>query len=243
MTIIEDNPEVIKLGEAINNTVLVQDLPSFSHDAELLADYMRQIQSEEDVDKKELAFVGLMRATEERVRGVIARRVTDAHHLEEVVSETYSRVWQYAEKFEFRSTVNTWLFRIATNRAISYLQRDGRVKENETLTTFNDPTGNNEDLDAVGLNAINREALIDHNADKPVDVAINSEKSEFLVEALGKISRKNAEAVILREIVGMSHAEIAERLGIKETTSKVRAHRGIKQLKAILTEQDTIDLL
>lgn len=213
------------------------DGQAFSHDAEVLELFVREMQTTEDPVTKETAFMNLFHATEERIRHVIARKVSDKHRVDDVMNETYSRVWKHAGKFEFRSTVNTWLFRIATNTSISHVERINRVNSREYLTSFREEDGDEKNAQVIYLSDRYLSEKHDYSVPQPENHVIENENSKVITEALGKLSKKYAEVVILREIVGMSHAEIATKLGISESASKVRTHRAMKKLRDLLVEQ------
>ena len=70
----------------------------------------------------------------------------------------------------------------------------------------------------------------------PELVAINSDLSSVLVNALDKIPMDQRIIVELKNIEGRSHKEIAEILGISVTAAKVRLHRAHQKLRQILEE-------
>lgn len=230
-------PKPDELQPTLEIVPVVENNSDFSHDAEILELFVREIQTTDDEAAKEAAFASLMHATEDRIRSVVARRISDVHRIEDVVSETYTRVWKHAGRFEFRSTVNTWLFRIATNTSISHSERMSRVNSRELLTSFCEEDGDEQNALVIRLSDKYLSEKPNNLVPQPETHAIENEDSKVITEALGKLSKKYADVIILREIAGMSHADIATKLGISESASKVRAHRGIKKLRDILVDQ------
>lgn len=230
-------PKPDELQPALEIVDVAENNNDFSHDAEILELFVREMQTTEDPVHKEKAFTNLMRSTEDRIRNVIARHITDSHRAEDVMNETYTRVWKHAGRFEFRSTVNTWLFRIATNTSISHSERMSRVNSRESLTSFREEDGDEQNALVIRLSDKYLSEKPNNLVPQPETHAIENEDSKVITEALGKLSKKYADVIILREIAGMSHADIATKLGISESASKVRAHRGIKKLRDILVDQ------
>jgi RNA polymerase sigma factor (sigma-70 family) len=111
------------------------------------------------------------------------------------------------------------------------------VNSREYLTSFREEDGDEKNAQVIYLSDRYLSEKHDYSVPQPENHVIENENSKVITEALGKLSKKYAEVVILREIVGMSHAEIATKLGISESASKVRTHRAMKKLRDLLVEQ------
>ncbi|MBI5323716.1 MAG: sigma-70 family RNA polymerase sigma factor [Ignavibacteriae bacterium] len=111
----------------------------------------------------------------------------------------------------------SYLFTIAYREKIKY---DKSMKKTSTSTTYIDE-------------------LIDHKP-SPEDLT----DIHLLYEALNKLSSKTKDAVILAEIVGLSHKEIAKVQNTSVAVIKVRIHRGKKKLASLLgvsSNQTTVE--
>ena len=134
----------------------------------------------------------------------------------DVAQEAFIRAWKAIEKFRGDSTFSTWIYRITVNTAWT-LRR--KAKKHNTLN----------------IDDTYEPVIIDEKKD-PELVAINSDLSSLLINALDKIPIEQRIIVELKNIEGRSHKEIAEYLDISVTAAKVRLHRAHQKLRQILEE-------
>ena len=134
----------------------------------------------------------------------------------DVAQEAFIRAWKAIDKFRGDSTFGTWIYRITVNSAWTLRKK---AKKHNTLNI-------DETYEPV---------IIDEKRD-PELVAINSDLSSTLINALDKIPLDQRIIVELKNIEGRSHKEIADFLGISVTAAKVRLHRAHQRLRNILEE-------
>ena len=134
----------------------------------------------------------------------------------DVAQEAFIRAWKAIEKFRGDSTFSTWIYRITVNTAWTLRKK---AKKHNTLN----------------IDDTYEPIVIDEKKD-PELVAINSDLSSVLINALDKIPIEQRIIVELKNIEGRSHKEIADYLGISVTAAKVRLHRAHQKLRQILEE-------
>jgi RNA polymerase sigma-70 factor (ECF subfamily) len=134
----------------------------------------------------------------------------------DVAQEAFIRAWKAIDKFRGDSTFGTWIYRITVNSAWTLRKK---AKKHNTLNI-------DETYEPV---------IIDEKRD-PELVAINSDLSSTLINALDKIPLDQRIIVELKNIEGRSHKEIADFLGISVTAAKVRLHRAHQRLREILED-------
>ena len=134
----------------------------------------------------------------------------------DVAQEAFIRAWKAIEKFRGDSTFSTWIYRITVNTAWTLRKK---AKKHNTLN----------------IDDTYEPIVIDEKKD-PELVAINSDLSSVLINALDKIPIEQRIIVELKNIEGRSHKEIADYLDISVTAAKVRLHRAHKKLRQILEE-------
>jgi len=154
------------------------------------------------------AFEEVVRRTYRHVYTQALRIVGDRHEAEDVAQEAYLRVFRGLAGFRGEAQFETWLYRIVANAAITYLRRKGR---------FGDLTLDRED-GSVEVPA-------------PVRVAEEAADREELSEALASLPVSLRAVVVLKDVYGLPHKEIAELLGTTEGAVKVRLHRARRRLK------------
>ncbi len=134
----------------------------------------------------------------------------------DVAQEAFIRAWKAIEKCRGDSTFSTWIYRITVNTAWTLRKK---AKKHNTLN----------------IDDTYEPIVIDEKKD-PELVAINSDLSSVLINALDKIPIEQRIIVELKNIEGRSHKEIADYLDISVTAAKVRLHRAHQKLRQILEE-------
>ena len=166
-------------------------------------------------DGDQSALATLYDSTSRLVFGLILRVVTDRSTAEEVLLDVYTQVWRQAATYDSkRGAPLAWLMTIARTRGIDRL-RSGR-HENQ----------NKESLDAIGD--------VTAGTDSPEAETVNSERRQLVRSALETLSAEQREVIELAYYSGLSHSEIALRLGQPLGTVKTRTRLGMMKLRDAL---------
>jgi RNA polymerase sigma-70 factor (ECF subfamily) len=161
-----------------------------------MAEFLQRIAERGDVD----AFRKLFQAYAPRVKSYMMRQGADANTAEELAQETLLTVWRKAKLYSGdKGSATTWIFTIARNLRIDRLRRE--------MTWVELPEGRAE------------EASTDISPDEAVS---ERERKERVQKALAELPSDQHEVVALSYIEGLSHSEIAERLGLPLGTVKSR---------------------
>jgi RNA polymerase sigma-70 factor (ECF subfamily) len=145
------------------------------------------------------------------VFGLILRIVQDRGTAEDLVQETFLRVWNRAAGLDAEhGAVGPWLLAVARNRAIDYLRYRGRRPEA-----------------SLELNETENPALF---ADLQSD-PLRFETVRQVKTALEKLTQQQREAIELAYFEGMSQTEIAERMGQPLGTVKSWMRRALQQMR------------
>ena len=147
------------------------------------------------------AFEQLYRRHHARMHGVIARLVGQAGaRAEDLVQEAFVRAWQALPAFRFESAVSTWLHRLAVNTALMELRsRRGRP-------------GMDDDEDAL-------------DSVPTADTAGNAMLGRDLERAVATLPPRARAVLVLHDVEGWKHEEIAAELGMAVGSSKAQLHR------------------
>ncbi|HYM10375.1 MAG TPA: sigma-70 family RNA polymerase sigma factor [Bryobacterales bacterium] len=135
------------------------------------------------------------------------------HDAEDVVQEAYLRAFHFFEGFHGEDG-RAWLLKIVRNTYYTWLERNRR---HEAATAFD------EEIHSTGGEAVSPEAVLVASAD-----------SRLLWAALNELPAVQREALVLRELEGLSYKEIAEIAGIPAGTVMSRLARAREALKAAL---------
>lgn len=167
-----------------------------------------------------LAFDKLVNRYSGEIYALLTRLTEDQEEARDLTQETFLRALRNIKGFRGDADIKTWLFRIAINESRNRRRWWMRRKKNFTVSL----DGENETL---GLN----ERIAAPNSENPEMAAINHERGAALMRALRELPENYREAVILRDIEGLSYDEIAEALQTNVGTIKSRIARGRDELR------------
>ncbi len=180
--------------------------------------------SDEEVIRKvlkgEKAFYELlMRRYNQKVFRVISGYLSNSEDVADVMQEAYIKAYQKLNQFKFNSSFSTWLIRIAINEALGKLRHDVKyikfnASSDDTKTKI---------LELAGTAQQNPEHQL-----------INAETKIMLEKAILSLPSKYRIVYMLKEIEGMSIAEIGDCLQLSRVNVKVRLHRARRMIKEVL---------
>jgi len=170
------------------------------------------------------------------------RMLGSAADAEDLVQETYLRAWRSYEGFEGRSSVRTWLYRIATNVCLTAIERRGR---RPLPSGLGEPAGDPEAPVVAGpevpwLQPLPDALLAGENED-PASVAVSREGIRLaFVAALQYLSARQRAVLIMRDVLQWPAAEAAELLGMTTTAVNSGLRRARAQLAEVLPAEDEL---
>jgi RNA polymerase sigma-70 factor (ECF subfamily) len=162
------------------------------------------------------AFDEVYERFESMVYNLALRMGGDEAEAADCTQETFLRVYRHLGGFRGRSNLKTWVFRIALNCCRS------RYRKRATRRRY---------LDSSGDEIIDRVADESRN---PEERAAAVELSLQVQRALSEVAPVYREAVILRDLQGLTYDEMASVLGIKLGTVRSRIARGREQLRQLM---------
>ena len=152
----------------------------------------------------------------------LAMQITKNHaDADDVMQETFIKVYRSIRTFRKDAAFETWLYRIAVNEALNFVKRRERQRES-TLETASEAE---------------YEAITRYRAQTANDPHVHAEKAELrhhVTEAVNNLSLKHRTVVILHEFEGLTHAEVASILNCSEGTIRSRLHYARKKLRTML---------
>lgn len=139
-----------------------------------------------------------------------------------MLQETFISAFQALNRFEGRSQLGTWLYRIAYNAALM------RLRKRRALTESLDEPLATDDGDFMPRQLVDWSRL-------PDETLLDKELQDVLAIALQALSISLRSVFVLRDIEGLSTVETAQALGLTETNVKVRLHRARLALREELS--------
>ena len=154
------------------------------------------------------AFAELVRRYQNRVYRYIKRMTGSEEEARDLTQETFLRVYRSLPKWNHRAQFRSWLFRVASNAAIDELRRR-RDNRQQSLSGFDEPVAQQPTIEQIHY---------------------TEQRYVFLQKALNRISETYRQPLVLRELEGMTYAEISHVLKLTEGTVKSRIARARAQL-------------
>jgi RNA polymerase sigma-70 factor (ECF subfamily) len=139
---------------------------------------------------------------------------------DDVVQETWLAVVDGIDRFEERSSLKTWIFRILVNRARTRAVREARQLPFSSLRSDDGPAVEPEAFDHGGWRT-----LPDPLPVEPDGELLRGELRERLTAAVERLPEQQRLVITLRDIAGLDGPEVARELGISEGNQRVILHR------------------
>ncbi len=159
----------------------------------------------------------------EMIYRLAIRMLNNPQDAEDVLQETFIKAYRNFKNFDGRSSVSTWLYRIATNEALMFLRR-----HRPDTTSIDDTRENDEGLE--------RPTFIVDWCCLPEEELMSAEAQAHLDEAVESLPPNLRVVFILRDIHGLSTRETAEVLNLSEMAVKTRLSRARFKLRELLSK-------
>jgi len=165
------------------------------------------------------AFEALYEASSAKLFGVAVRITRRRDWAEEVLQESFVKIWHHAGSYDSaKSAPMTWMTAIVRNRALDWLRRPQEVRTSEEQEAM--------------LNAIPDEGP------GPEDLVSLAAQARKLHECMQHLSDDQKRSITLAFFNGLSHGELAEKMGKPLGTVKTWIRRGLDRLKGCLDSLD-----
>lgn len=187
----------------------------------------------------ELAFMELVERHNAALLRLALSFVPSRAVAEEVVQETWLGVVQGIGRFEGRSSLKTWLFRILVNRAKTRGERERRTVPFSSLA--NTEAASDETLVEADRFLPSDDLWAGHWAASPRSWAgepgerlLAKETTKVITHAIDALPEGQRAVVSLRDVAGWSSGEVCDELGISEANQRVLLHRGRTKVRTAL---------
>lgn len=157
-----------------------------------------------------VAFNAMVNRYKDRLMNVIGRMLSSREEAEDIVQDTFVRVYQHRQSFNFQHCFSTWIYTICLNLARNELRKRRRFKFHE----ISEMQGN--------------------EAEFAVEPKLPSRLPEVLDDAIRSLPEKYRMAFLFRDVQEMSYEDVAKVLGVPLGTVKSRVNRARLMLRAKL---------
>ena len=160
------------------------------------------------------AFEELVHGFQPRVASVIRGILRNSNDAEDIAQQVFTKVYFALDKFNFQSSVATWVYKIAVNECYDHLRKQ-KVRKVAILADL----------------SLEESARIENSA-LAASASLESRiaERELAAKLLARLDLDDRVLLVLKEIEGYSVHEVAEILGLNENTVKVRLFRARQAL-------------
>jgi RNA polymerase sigma-70 factor (ECF subfamily) len=161
------------------------------------------------------AFQALVRQYEKKILALVIGMVKVREDALDITQDVFLQAFQNLRSFRGKSSFYTWIYRIAVNRAIDFQRRTWKHRPIDT-----------------GTDAVEREAASSSvTTGEPYEEVRKVELRNTISRAISELTPEHRAVILLREIEGLSYAEISETLGCSLGTVMSRLFYARKRLR------------
>ncbi len=175
------------------------------------------------------AFAGLVGAHHDTMLRVARAILPHRGLAEEVVQETWLAILNGLSRFEGRSSLKTWMFRILTNRARTRVRKEGRSTPWSAM---------GDDAGSVDADRFDRQGMWKAPPDRwegtPEKMAVDKEIGAQIEAAIQTLPERQRVVLELRDVKGWTSAEVRNVMEITETNQRVLLHRARAKVREVL---------
>jgi RNA polymerase sigma-70 factor, ECF subfamily len=167
-------------------------------------------------------FARLVEQYSTRVYYLALKMLGDGQDAEDVLQETFLKAFRSLANFEGRSSLATWLYRIAINESLMHLRRS----KPDTISIDSQDEGQEEDSEPF--------QIVDWSG-LPEEKLMSAESRRVMDRAIEKLTPALRAVFLLRDVEGLSIRETSEALGLNEAVIKTRLSRARFQLRQAIS--------
>jgi RNA polymerase sigma-70 factor (ECF subfamily) len=167
------------------------------------------------------AFEEIVRRYHRQVANIVYLTLGNREEVDDLSQEVFVRVFRSLNRFEYDSSLYSWIYRIAVNLCIDEIRKK-RIRKLIPLDFLTETKLEREKKSKAVVTAS--------------DELLQKEKEEVIRDALGKLSPLHRTVILLREYQDLSYGEIAKTLRISQQAVKSRIFRAREELRVLLKD-------
>ncbi len=164
----------------------------------------------------EAAFRQIVERHRSKVFSIIYGIVRNRNDAEDIAQQVFAKIYFSLKGFDFRSSLITWVYKIAVNECYDYLR-----KQKVRKLVYESDLGEDD------ARSIENSPMV---VEKGPSASANVERRDFLMKLLEKVSEEERVLLIRKEVEGLTVEELARMTGLNENTIKVKLFRARQKL-------------
>jgi len=164
--------------------------------------------------RDEVAFREMVDRYQSKVFSIIYGILRNRNDAEDIAQQVFAKIYFSIGKFDFRSSLLTWIYKITVNECYDYLRKK-KVRKLVYESDFGDD-------ETTGMER--------SEADSTMLADERLAKRDLVLKLLSKISQEDRQLMLLKEVEGHSVEELAQMMGMNENTIKVKLFRARQKL-------------
>lgn len=164
----------------------------------------------------EMAFREIVERYQAKVFSIIYGILRNHNDAEDIAQQVFAKIYFSIRKFDFRSSLLTWIYKITVNECYDYLRKK-RVRKLVYESDFSE-----EDANRMS----NSEMSMDHAPSAEIRLS----QRDYVHKLLSRVSEEDRLLMVLKEVEGHSVEELAQMTGMNENTIKVKLFRARQKL-------------
>jgi len=178
------------------------------------------------IDGDRNAFEELVLAHQKNVYNLALKMTKSEEDALDISQETFFKAYRQLGRFRGDSKLSVWLYRMTYNLCIDFLRKQSRSKI-FSMSKDDDNESDTSEFDVPDLRNL------------PEDNVIRTENREAILESVEELPKNQRQIFIMREVTGMSYADMSDILKISIGTVKSRLARARLNLANSLTQKGT----
>lgn len=164
----------------------------------------------------QLAFQQLVESYQSKVFAIIYGILRRRNDAEDISQQVFAKIYTALKGFDFRSSLMTWVYKITVNECYDYL-RKRKVRK----LVYESDLGQDDQRTIENS---------DRAIDKVAPIDSRTEKRQYLMKLLERVSEEERVLLIQKEVEGLTVEELSEQTGINANTIKVKLFRARQKL-------------
>jgi RNA polymerase sigma-70 factor (ECF subfamily) len=164
----------------------------------------------------EAAFRQIVERHRSKVFSIIYGIVRNRNDAEDIAQQVFAKIYFSLKGFDFRSSLITWIYKIAVNQCYDYLRKQ-KVRKLVYESDLGEDDARTMENSALAV-------------EKTPAISVQMERRDYLARLLSKVSEQERLLLIRKEVHGLSVQELADETGLNENTIKVKLFRARQKL-------------